>query len=173
MRRSRGFTLLEVAIAMAIFGMFLVVAFSLTSDMRKWEKRLPVNFMRHPQVMSVIARMRRDVLDVQVPPPPNKRIYLKSHDGYTSGEQTLILQTILPDGLHIVVWDFTEAGVARRISYDVGDKSQWIARGLPPELDLELEAVEFPNRPYGVRLKAKDSNGQLAIDQIFQPRAHE
>jgi hypothetical protein len=63
--------------------------------------------------------------------------------------------------------------VARRISYDVGEKSQWIARGLPPELDLELEAVEFPDRPYGVRLKAKDSNGQLAIDQIFQPRAHE
>ncbi len=172
MRRSRGFTLLEVVVAMAIFGMFLVVAFSLTSDMRKWEKRLPVNFMRHPQVMSVIARMRRDVLDIQV--HGKAPVYLNSHDGYTMGPKTLILQTILEDGLHVIVWDFSEPGVARRVAYDVGEKTQWIARGLPPEFSagVGVDDVKFENRVYGVRLKAKDSNGQLAIDQILQPRAH-
>jgi hypothetical protein len=158
---------------MAIFGMFLVVAFMLTAEMRRWEKRLPVNFMRNPQIISVIARMRRDVLDVL---PFKGKIYLPSHDGYTNGPKTLIMQTVLPDsGLQIIVWDLTEPGVAKRISYKVGVKSEWTARGLPPEFtaDAEFDAVEFPGRPYGVRIKAKDSNGQLAIDQILQPRAHD
>lgn len=172
MKRARGFTLLEVAVAMAIFGMFLVVAFTLTSEMRSWEKRLPVNFMRNPQIISVIARMRRDVLDVL---PFNGKIYLPSHDGYTNGPKTLIIQTVLPTGLQIIVWDLTEAGVAKRVSYNVGVRSQWAARGLPLEFtaNAEFDAVKFPDRPYGVRIKAKDSNGQLAIDQILQPRTHD
>lgn len=173
MRRSRGFSLLEVVVAMAIFSIFLVIAFSLTSDMRKWEKNLPVNFMRNPQIMSVIARMRRDVLDIQI--NGEAPTYLNDHDGYKMGEKTLILQTILKDGLHVIVWDFSEPGVARRIAYDVGNKSQWTARGLPPEFSagVEVDAVKFQDRAYAVRLKAKDSNGQLAIDQILQPRAHQ
>ena len=73
-RRERGFTLLEVIVAMSIFGVFLYIVFSLTSDMRGWEKRLPVNFMRNPQVMSVVARMRRDVMDLH--PPESDRIYV-------------------------------------------------------------------------------------------------
>lgn len=172
MKRQRGFTLLEVAVAMAVFGIFLVVAFTLTSEMRSYEKKLPVNFMRHPQIISVIARMRRDVLDVL---PFNNKIYLLNHDGYVNGPKTLILQTVMPNGgLQVIVWDLTEPGVAKRISYNVGEKSIWTARGLPPEFtaDAEFDAVEFPERPYGVRIKAKDKNGNLAIDQILQPRTH-
>ena len=173
MSRKRGFTLLEVVVAMAIFGTFLVVALSLTSEMRKWEKRLPVNFLRNPQIMSVIARMRRDVLDIQV--NGKAPVYPHSHDGYTMGDKTLILQTILEDGLHVIVWDFTEPGVAKRVAYDVGEKSQWVTRGLPAEFTagLDVDAVKFPGRVWAVRLKATDSNGQLAIDQILQPRAHD
>jgi prepilin-type N-terminal cleavage/methylation domain-containing protein len=169
LRRQRGFTLLEVAVAMSIFGIFLVVALTLTSEMRGWEKKLPVNYMRHPQVISVIARIRRDVLDVQV--PANGKIYLDTHDGYTNGPQTLIIQTVLPTGLQTIVWDFTELGVAKRISYNVGVKTQWVARGMPGSFKIGL--VEFRNRPYGVRIRAEDSNGQLAIDQILQPRTHD
>ncbi len=157
---------------MAIFGVFLVVAFTLTSEMRAYEKKLPVNFMRNPQIISVIARMRRDVLDVL---PFNERIYLDSHDGYENGPKTLIMQTVLPNGsLQVVVWDLTEPGVAKRISYNVGAKTQWIARGLPPEFtaDAKIDAIKFPGRPYGVRIKAKDPNGRLAIDQILQPRTY-
>lgn len=169
MSRQRGFTLLEVAVAMSIFGIFLVVALTLTSEMRGWEKKLPVNYMRNPQVISVIARIRRDVLDVQV--PPNGKIYVATHDGYTNGQQTLIIQTVLPSGLQTIVWDFTEQGVARRISYNVGVKTEWVARGMPGS--FEIGSVEFSGRPYGVRLRAEDSNGQLAIDQILQPRTHD
>lgn len=172
-RRQHGYTLLEVIISMTIFGTFLAIAFTLTAEMRRWEKRLPVNFMRHPQIMNVLARMRRDVQDVQV--LPGQPIYKNEHDGYVMGDKTLIIQTLMPSGLQTVVWDFSEEGVARRVAYNVGVKSQWVARGVPPEFSMgvDIEAVEFPGRPYGVRLVAKDSNGLIAIDQILQPRAYE
>jgi prepilin-type N-terminal cleavage/methylation domain-containing protein len=169
---QRGFTLLEVVVSMSIFATFLVLAFTLTSEMRRWEKKLPVNFIRNPQIISVIARMRRDVLDVQV--PGNGKIYLPEYQGYMNGPKTLIIETGLPTGVQTVIWDFSEAGVARRVSYNVGVRSEWVARGVPPEFSagVDIDAVEFAGRPYGVRLKAKDGNGTLAIDQILQPRAH-
>ncbi len=172
-RRQRGYSLLEVVISMTIFGIFLAIAFGLTAEMRKWEKRLPVNFMRHPQIISVIARMRRDVQDVNI--SSNQPIYLNNHDGYVMGSKTLILRTGLDSGDQIVVWELSEPGVVRRISYNVGAKSEWVARGVPPEFSAGtgIEAVEFPGRPYGVRLIAKDTNGRIAIDQILQPRAYE
>lgn len=174
-RRQHGFTLLEVIVSMTIFGIFLAIAFTLTSEMRGWERRLPVNFMRNPQIISVIARMRRDVLDVHLPPGENKEIYLHDFKGYVNGSKTLIIETELPSGLQTIIWELSEAGVARRISYNVGVPTVWIARGVPIEFSLgvKFEAVKFEGRPYGVRLRAKDSNGQLAIDQILQPRAHD
>jgi prepilin-type N-terminal cleavage/methylation domain-containing protein len=178
-RRQRGFTLIEVIISMTIFGTLLVIVFALTAEMRRWEKRLPVNFMRHPQIMSVISRMRRDVLDVQV--GTNGKIYLDEYTDqydnklYENTSKTLILQTLPETGLQTIIWDFTEPGVARRLSYNVGVRSEWVARGLPNGFSsgVFLEAVEFEGRPYGVRLKAEDSNGQISIDQILQPRTHE
>lgn len=172
-RRQRGYTLLEVVVSMAIFGTFLAIAFGLTAEMRRWEKRLPVNFMRNPQIISVVARMRRDVQDVAL--SGNTPLYLATHDGYAMGPKTLILQTGLETGSQIIVWDLSESGVVRRVSYNVGVKSVWTARGVPPEFTAGtlMEAVEFPGRPYGVRLIAKDSNGLVSIDQILQPRAYE
>lgn len=171
-RHQRGFTLLEVIVAMSVFGMFLVVVFILTAEMRDWEKKLPVNFMRHPQVISVVARMRRDLLDVQV--PLNGEIYLKEYGGYKNGPKTLIFETLLPSGLQTIVWDFSESGVVRRIAFNVGSEaSTWTARGMPPDFEPEIKAAEFKGRPYGVRLIAKDSNGKIAIDQILQPRTHQ
>ena len=177
-RHQRGFTLLEVIVSLTIFGTLLVIAFALTSQMRMWEKRLPVNYMRHPEIMSVIARMRRDVLDVQV---FEGKIYLDQYQDqydnklYTNNSKTLILQTLLDGGLQTIVWDFSEPGVVRRLSYNVGVRSIWVARGVPIDFSsgVDVEAVEFPGRPYGVRLRAEDSSGQIAIDQILQPRTHD
>lgn len=157
---------------MTIFGIFLAIAFGLTAEMRRYEKRLPVNFMRHPQIISVIARMRRDVQDVNI--ASNQPIYVE-HDGYVNGPKTLVIQSGLETGTQIVVWDFSEPGVVRRIAYNVGVKSEWVARGVPPEFSVgtKVEAVKFAGRPYGVRLIARDTNGRIAIDQILQPRAYE
>lgn len=171
-RRARGFTLLEVMISMTVFAIFLAIFFTLTSEMRQWEKKLPTNFMRHPQVMAVLSRLRRDVQDVFVP-PGEESPYLAEYGGLTNSPKRLIFATMRTDGVETIIWDFTERTVVRRISYKVGVKSVWVARGLPEEFNAEIDAEEFPGRPYGVRLKAKDDNGRIAIDQILQPRAHQ
>jgi prepilin-type N-terminal cleavage/methylation domain-containing protein len=172
-RRQRGYSLLEVIISMTIFGTFLAIAFGLTAEMRRWEKRLPVNFMRNPQIISVIARMRRDVQDVALRADDSAH-YIDKHDGYEMGPKILILQTGLESGSQIIVWDLSESGVVHRVSYNVGNKSVWTARGVPPEFTAgaTFKAVEFSGRPYGVRLIAKDSNGLVSIDQILQPRSY-
>lgn len=182
--RAAGYSLIEIVVAMSIFGLFLVVVFVLTAEMRGWERRLPVNYMRHPQVMAVVARLRHDVLDAH-----GKKPYRKSHDGYTMSPKTLILETVhASGGVRTVVWDFSTPGEVRRRSYNVGEVEEWLARGVPEGFsrDFVIDAVEIDDesvfsggggsaaqRPYGVRILARDSNGRLTLDQILQPRAHE
>jgi len=74
--------------------------------------------------------------------------------------------------VRMVIWDFSEPGVARRREYNVGVVTEWVARGLPASANFEVDAIGFPKRPWGVRLKVEDAEGRLAIDQILQPRAH-
>ena len=170
-RRERGFTLLEVTFTVAIFGIFLMMLVTVTAEMRKQEKRYPVNFMRHPQVVAVMSRMRRDVLDAF-----GANAYPADAGGgkYTQGKKTLIVNTLISgSGTQTVVWDFTTPSEARRISYNVGIATTWIARGLPDGFNVDFDAVETPGHPFGVRITAVDSKGRLAIDQYLQPRAHQ
>lgn len=170
MNRQRGFTLMELVITMAIFGVFLMIVASLTLEMRGQEKRYPVNFMQHPQVIAVLTRLRRDVLDGfgSDPYPDNA-----GGGKYVQSPKVLIVQTIVGGGAQTVVWDFSKPGEVHRISYNVGLPTEWVARGLPPEFAANIDAVETPGHPYGVRITAIDSNHRLAIDQYLQPRAHE
>ncbi|HUP61103.1 MAG TPA: prepilin-type N-terminal cleavage/methylation domain-containing protein [Thermoanaerobaculia bacterium] len=166
-----GYTLIEVVVAMAVFGIFLMILGVLTVDMRRNEKRMPVNFMRHPQIDAVISRLRRDVLDAHGSNP-----YRETHDGYTQGSKTLILESVQENGgVQMIVWDFRNAGEVKRRAYNVGVATQWIARGVPEDFasTLVLQAVGIPGRPWGVRVTARDERGRIAIDQILQPRAHE
>jgi len=170
----RGFTLLEVVMTVAIFGMFLMMLATLTAEMRGQEKRYPVNFMKHPQVIALLSRLRHDVVDAwaadtypgQYPPAPAVALYRQS-------AKTLLINTLVGGGKQTVVWDFSKPGEAHRISYNVGIGTEWVARGLPPDFDAGLDAVSVPGRPFGVRFMAKDAKGQLAIDQYYQPRAHQ
>lgn len=170
-RAQRGYSLIEVVVAMAIFVTFLAVVFILTAEMRSWEKRLPMNMHKHPQVSAVLARIRRDVLDAHGSKP-----YRNTHDGYTMNEKVLILETVHENGgVRTIVWDFREPTVVRRVSYNVGARTEWVARGLPHDFaSVELQAEDVPNaKAWGVRIQAKDANGRLAIDQIYVPRATE
>ncbi len=161
---------MELVITMAIFGVFLMIVASLTLEMRGQEKRYPVNFMQHPQVIAVLSRMRRDVQDAFGSNPyPDS-----SGDGrYVQSPKVLIVQTIIGGGAQVVVWDFSKKGEVHRISYNVGVPTEWVARGLPPDFGANIDAIETPGHPYGVRVTAIDRNGRLAIDQYLQPRAHE
>lgn len=167
----RGYTLMEVVVAMAVFGIFLLILGTLTVEMRSQEKRLPVNFLRHPQVVTVVSKLRRDVQDAFGSDP-----YPEAFGEYTQTPKTLIVQSIQPNsGVRTIVWDFREEGVVRRREYNVGVPVEWAARGLPKEFgnSFEVDAVGIPGRPWGVRITARDGKGRVAIDQILQPRAHE
>ncbi len=170
-RRTAGYTLMEVVVAMAVFGIFLMILGVLTVEMRSQEKRLPVNFMRHPQVVVMISKLRRDVLDAHGADP-----YKDAFQGYTQSPKTLIIESVQDNGgVQTVVWDFRNEGEVIRRAYNVGVPSDWVARGLPEDFSnsLEVDAVGIPGRPWGVRIRARDRKGRLAIDQILQPRAHE
>lgn len=169
-RRTAGYTLLEVVVAMAVFGIFLMVLGVLTVEMRAQEKRLPVNFMNHPQVAVILGKLRRDVLDAHGPDP-----YPETFKGYTQTPKTLIVESVQQNGgVQQIVWDFQQPGVVVRKAWNVGVPSVWTGRGLPEDFSsVEIDAVGMPGRPYGVRITARDKKGRIAIDRIFQPRAHE
>jgi len=167
----RGYTLLEVVVAMAVFGIFLMILAQLTSEMRDQEKRLPVNMHKHPLVISVLARLRRDVLDGHGRFP-----YKNEHDGYVASPKVLIIETVnASGGVETVVWDFRTPREVRRRAYNVGNATEWVARGLPLDFSkLEIDAVRtHENAAWATRIVAKDEKGQLAIDTILQPRATE
>ena len=169
-RRVAGYTLLEVIVAMAVFGMFLLILGILTVEMRAQEKRMPVNFMRHPQVAVLITKLRRDVLDAYAGDP-----YPPSFQGYTQSPKTLIVQSLQETGgVQTIVWDFRTPGQVQRRAWNVGVPTTWTARGLPEDFSsMEVDAIGIPGRPWGVRVTARDGRGRIAIDQILQPRAHQ
>jgi prepilin-type N-terminal cleavage/methylation domain-containing protein len=165
-KRERGFTLMEIVVVLAIFGVFLWIVVILTADMRTWEKRMPVNFMTHPQISAVISRLRRDVQDATNP------YYRDSYSTYTMSEKTLIVYRLQQSGTaETVVWDFsTDGQVTRHALTDIaGETSAWTARGTPT---FRITDFPIPYHPDSVRIQAFDKDGKLAIDQIFQPRAH-
>lgn len=171
-KKMRGYTLLEMTVLIAVFGVFLMIFFMLTAEMRGWEKRLPVNFMKHPQVAAVMSRLRRDVLDAYIP-FGNSTPYRKELGTFEMSKNVLIIETLQTVGTsETVVWDFREPGVVHRHSYIAESKKDtWTARGLPQTFNIEMDAVRVvPGRQWGVRVTAEDQEGRLAIDQILQPR---
>ena len=165
-RRERGYSLLEVIWVLAIFGVFLFMLTTMTEELRRQEVEYPIDFMKHPQLTAVLSRLRRDVIDAFGGGP-----YPPSYNEYAQSDKTLILYTVLGSGSQTVVWDFRTKGEARRMSFSAGMMvSDWKARGVP---DFTIGTYEIPNRPFAVRVQAKNKKGRLAVDQIFQPRAHE
>ena len=165
-RRQAGYTLMEMVVAVAVFSAIVAIFAIITAEMRNASKHWPVNFMRHPQVSAMLTRMRRDVVDAHGANP-----YPANHDGYTQSPKTLIIESVQPSGgVNTIVWDLREPGIVTRRAYNVGVATDWVARGLPAEFTIESVTIE--GRPFGVRIKATDSEGNLAIDQILQPRAH-
>jgi hypothetical protein len=126
--------------------------------------------MKHPQILTVLSRLRRDVLDAfGANPYPGSA----GNGKYTQSPKMLIVDTMVSGGVQTVVWDFTKSGEVHRISYNVGIATEWVARGLPSDFAASIDAVETPGHPFGVRIMALDSKGFLSIDQYLQPRVHQ
>ena len=161
---GRGYSLIEIVVVMAIFGIFLYIVVMLTAEMKRNEKKWPVNFMTHPDVSAVIARLRRDVEDAKAFPV--------NFNSYTQDQKTLIIYTILQTGFaETVVYDFNTAGEVHRLSFTATQQtSEWVAHGVPT---FHYDRDNNVNGEPAVHISAVDSNNKLAIDQIIVPRPHD
>lgn len=164
MKRRRGFTLLEVVVSITVFGVFLMILMMLTAEMRAYEKKLPVNFMKHPQTAAMLSRIRKDVLDGWGAEP------FVNYASYTQTNKTLVLQSVQENGgRQTIVWDFRTPTIAKRIAFNVGVATTWTANGVP---EMSVDAIENSDGTYAVRLTGVDSRGRTAIDQVLQVRGH-
>lgn len=163
-RRVRGYSMLEIVVVMALFGVFLFILVTVTAEMRRVEKKWPVNFLARPEVSSILARMRRDILD--------STSFPDTIDKYSQSPTTLIVYTINQDGTaETVVWDFTQPGEVHRLAYKASLLStDWKAREEPIFVS-SLEPMESGNEQQ-VHIRAIDKGGKIAIDEIFVPRPH-
>lgn len=164
-KRERGYTMLEMVIALAVFGVFLMIIVALTAEMRANEKRYPVNFMIHPEISGVMARMRRDIFDTMY--------YPAEWQGYSQTPKTLVLYTLRQTGFaETVVWDFRTRGEVHRKSFNATEQDgDWVARGLP-DFNVNIDTFTLGTGQDAVRIKGTDDQNRLAIDEIFVPRPH-
>lgn len=161
---ARGYTMLEIVITLALFGVFLFIIVTMTAEMRRNEKKWPVNFFTHPEVGSVLARMRRDIYDSTLRPD--------DFETYSnSSPLTLIVYTINSDGTaETVVWDFTTPGEVHRKAFKATLlSSEWMARGLPM---FTKTMQQMPSGQDAIRIQAIDKEQKLAIDELIVPRPH-
>jgi prepilin-type N-terminal cleavage/methylation domain-containing protein len=163
-RRERGYTLLEIVVTLAVFGIFLFIVVVLTAEMRANEKRYPVNYMAHPEASAVMSRLRKDILDT--------KYYPNDFAGYEQGHQTLLLYTLDQTGFgKTVIYDFRTHGEVHRKEFNANQlAAEWVAHGVP---DFQFDSLDMGNGQVAARITARDEQNRLAIDEIFFPRPHD
>jgi prepilin-type N-terminal cleavage/methylation domain-containing protein len=160
-RRSGGYTVVEVVVAMAIFSIFLLVLAGLQSEFVRFDREIRVQMFSHPAPLSVLARLQRDILD--------STSYPVEFREWTQSPLTLLLAVPGDDGSGVVVWDFTEAGMARRSEFAKGGEPiEWTARAVP---QYEIGSYEMPDGRVAVRVRSVDEKGRLSVDRVILPRA--
>ncbi len=161
--RQRGFTLVEMLVTVAVFGVFIVIIGTLTYNMFYVQQKWPINYMSHPEVGGVVARVRRDVLD--------SLHYPGEFEGFVQTKRTLIIYVVGQDGYaKTIIYDFRKSNEVRRLEYKSKElETTWIGRAMPA---FEVDDYTLDSGQVAVRLIAKDPEGKLAIDQIFFPRPH-
>ena len=159
---SAGFSLVEMLASVVIFGIFLVVLVGLQREFLRFDGEMRVKLFTHPAPFSVLARLRRDILD--------SRGYPATVGEWTQSPQTLLLDVIGDDDKpHVVVWDFSNHVIARRIELEDGARiAEWEARAVPY---YSIDNWEAPDGRTGVLVTAKDGAGNVVVDQIVTPRA--
>ena len=162
--RQRGYTIMELVMTLAIFGVVMAIVGILTLEMRKQEAKYPVNLMAHPDVSALIARMRKDVFDAKYLPA--------EFQGYTQTSKTLILYSVQQTGFaETIVYDFSIRGEVHRKIYNSQQLAgEWVAHAVP---DFQRGDYDLGTGQTAVRLTARDDQQRLAIDEILVPRPHE
>lgn len=160
-RGARGFTLVEMVVALAVFGVLILIMAFLEHQLAEVERRVELDWFTHPELLAVVSRVRSDVLESES--------VLGSFGEWSEDASTLILSMGGEgSGRRVVIYDFSEPGIARR--YEFGGSSldtTWTANGVPR---FEVGAYLFDSTGSGVALRATDQEGRLVIDRIFVPR---
>jgi hypothetical protein len=152
-----------MVVAVAIFGIFLVVLVGLQGEFLRHDREVRIALFTHPAPLAVMARVRRDVLD--------SRGYPESLGSWTQTPETLLLDVASDDGTpRVVVWDFRDPTIARRLELRQGGEqvASWEARAVP---HYNIDSWKAPDGRVGVLVTAKDSKGNVVVDQIVTPRA--
>jgi prepilin-type N-terminal cleavage/methylation domain-containing protein len=161
-RRSRGFSLIEIVVALTIFGVVILMFVMLEAEYFRFDRKARLEFFAHPENRAVMTRLRNDVLD--------SASYPFSFSTWTQSPQTLILEMPSEEGRGPlrVVWDFSEEGHVRRREFEsASETSSWLARGTPR---YEISGTGMPDGDVALRLKGFDSRGRLVVDQIVARR---
>lgn len=161
---------MEMVVALAIFGILLLVLTSLEKQFVEMQLRSQSSLMKHPDASAVVSRMRKDILD--------SAGYPEKHLDLTQSPEVLLLSSKDAAGEpQIIVYDFRTPTMVRRITYS-GEEltSEWTARSVPR---FRIESFEMPDGGVAVRLQAFDVERtktetaveRLVLDQITEPRA--
>lgn len=153
--RRRGASLLELVVAMAVLGVFLLVLAGVASEYRRADRAIRFAWSVHPDDMAVLARMRRDVLD--------SRGYPEQFNGRTQAPDYLILEA---GAGGTVTWELGSERVTRTAWKGGAVEGQWVANATRR---FEVDAWELPDGATAVRLIGRAGKG-VVVDRIFTPR---
>ena len=155
--REGGWSLLEMIFVLAIFTGLLVMVTEIYLDLVRADRNIRAEMMQHPDVSVLIERFGRDVLDSDGFPASAKE--------WSRTNRVLLLRM---GAGSIVVWDFSEKGMAKRVELDKGTQaSVWTAREVPQFTVIDHVVAEGRG---GLRLLGRVEGGDLIYDRIFQPR---
>ena len=159
---ERGYTLLEVLSAIAIFMVFLLVLIGLQREFLKFDRENRVQLFTHPAPLAVLDRLQRDIQDSESFPSEYKQ--------WSQSPTTLLLRVAGGEEMTVVVWNFTEPELATRLQYADGELgTEWTARAVP---QYEIGSFDVLGERTAVRVRAFDETGRLSIDRIVIPRAN-
>jgi len=160
-RRQKGYSLIEMLAAMAIFSIFFFVLIGLQREFIRFDHDMRLRMFSHPAPLSVLARLQRDILD--------STSYPTDYQTWSQSATTLLLTVPGKDGSVVVVWDFDTPSAAKRLAFPSGGQvEEWNALAVP---QYEIGSFEMPDGRIAVRVQSYDEQGRLAIDRIILPRA--